>query len=328
MNERSAGPKLVLILSESWTLCEPRALRELVGLAAVAERAGVDGVMVGEHVVLGPGADAKGVPANPRDWLDEENHPLDYPHPSGLHILGAMAAVTSRLRLVAAALITPFRHPLVIAKELATVDLISEGRLIFLPSVSWQREEYAALGVPFDQRGEILDEQLAVFERCWREDPVAHAGKHFQFDPVHFQPKAWRPGGPELWIGGGRLHKAALRRAVRFGSGYFPTVPPPAEDVERLRGALREAGRDPRSFEVGALAGTDTPFPGPDAVKPLAATIESLADDLMAGVTTVFLKPSQFIDEPSQLPDFCREALAMLARLGQDVGGTDRAPRP
>ena len=136
---------------------------------------------------------------------------------------------------------------------------------------------------------------------------------------MHFQPKAWRPDGPVLWIGS-TLHRAALRRAVRYGSGYFPVETPPREDLDRLYAALRDAGRDTESYEIGALAGTDTPFPGPDEVKPLGATIEAASELLTAGVTTVFLKPSQFIDDSSQLEEFSRDALGMLAELAREIG--------
>ena len=154
------APKLVLILSETWTMTDPRDLRRLVRYAAEAEEAGFDAVMFGEHVVMGPHSDYKGQPDNPRDWSMAGNQSPMFPHPSGLHLLSAISSVTSKISLLAASVISPLRHPLPLAKDLATIDLLAEGRLIVMPTVSWQEEEYAALNTPFHQRGAILDEQL------------------------------------------------------------------------------------------------------------------------------------------------------------------------
>src|SRR5690349_22293961 len=102
--------------------------------------------MISEHIVLGPSAGANGVMANPREYALPGNQDPATPWPSSLPLLSAIAAVTSRIRLVAGAVLAPLRHPLILAKELATVDLLSEGRLVVLPSVSWSRDEYTALG--------------------------------------------------------------------------------------------------------------------------------------------------------------------------------------
>ncbi len=117
-------PRLVLVLSENHTLVPPRDLRGLVEVAVEAERAGFDGVMVSEHIVLGRGADADGVPANPRDYALPGNQDPATPWPSSLLLLAAVASATTRLRLIASAVIPPLRHPLLIAKDLATLDLL------------------------------------------------------------------------------------------------------------------------------------------------------------------------------------------------------------
>ena len=117
--------------------------------ARVAEDTGFDAVMISEHVVLGPDASANGVMGNPRDYAMPGNQDPEMPWPNSLMLLSAMASVTQRLRLVAGAIIAPLRHPLLLARELGTLDLISEGRLVVQPTVSWSRDEYAALGVPF-----------------------------------------------------------------------------------------------------------------------------------------------------------------------------------
>ena len=87
-------------------------------------------------------------------------------------------------------MLAPLRHPLLLARELGTLDLISEGRLVVQPSVSWSRDEYAALGVPFAERGRILDEQLAVMDLVFRESPASHHGRYFDFDDIYLEPKA------------------------------------------------------------------------------------------------------------------------------------------
>jgi len=163
---------------------------DLVTFAIEAERAGLDAVMVSEHVVLGPSADAAGLPENPRDYALPGNQDPATPWPSPLVLLSAVAAATTRIRLVAGALISPLRHPLASAKDLATLDRLSGGRLVVQPTVSWHRDEYDALGVPFGQRGEILDEQLEIWAKAWRGSPVNHDGKHYSFGPIWVEPLA------------------------------------------------------------------------------------------------------------------------------------------
>ena len=306
-------PKLVLVLSESWTLTPPHDLRALVRLAVEAEAAGVDGVMVSEHVVLGRDSDAGGVPPNPREYALPGNQDPATPWPSSLLLLGAIAAATTRLRLIAGAVIAPLRHPLLLAKELATLDLLSEGRLVVQPTVSWHRAEYEALGVPFGARGELLDEHLAAWEVVWRETPASFGGCHYRFSDVYVEPKPYRPGGPTLWFGGSTLHGRLLRRIVRYGHGFNPLGRPQPEDLERLRTAMEAAGRDAGELEL--VGGTRATFPDPTGVADLAQALESIPDQLAQGFTTFCFKPSQFTDDPSQVGPLCREVVARVAAL-------------
>jgi alkanesulfonate monooxygenase SsuD/methylene tetrahydromethanopterin reductase-like flavin-dependent oxidoreductase (luciferase family) len=192
---------------------------DLVRFAVEAERAGIDGVMVSEHIVLGPSADEAGRPDNPRDYALPGNQDPASPWPSPLVLLSAVAAATSRVRLVAGALISPLRHPLVTAKDLATLDRLSGGRLIVQPTVSWHRDEYDALGVPFGRRGDILDEQLEIWAKAWSGSPVAHQGNHCSFGKIWVEPQPARPGGPALWFGGSSLHSRPPRAVIITGGG-------------------------------------------------------------------------------------------------------------
>src|SRR5256885_7461003 len=168
-----ATARTVLVLSENWTMVSPRDLPALVQLACDAEQAGVDTVMLSEHVVLGPDSSAAGLMGNPRDYAAPGNQDPATPWPDSIVLGSAIAASTSRIRIALAAVIAPLRHPLLLAHQLATLDLLSEGRLIVQPTVSWHEDEYRALGVPFHQRGVILDEQLEAMSRAWRETPAA-----------------------------------------------------------------------------------------------------------------------------------------------------------
>ena len=256
-------PKLILILSENWTMTSARDLPSLVRFSVEAEEAGFDAVMVSEHVVLGPGADADGLPANPRDYALPGNQDPSTPWPSSLLLLAAVAAATSRLRLVAGAIIPPLRHPLLLAKDLATLDLLSEGRLVVQPTVSWHRAEYDALGVPFASRGALLDEHLAAWSVLWRDSPASFEGTHYRFRDAFLEPKPFRPDGPTLWFGGSSLHERLLRRIVRYGSGFNPLGRATPEALDRLRAAMADAGRSMDELEM--VGGTRGAFPDPTA---------------------------------------------------------------
>ena len=301
------APKLVLVLSENWTLTPPHDLRALVRMAAEAEEAGFDAVMLSEHVVLGPAADADGLMANPRDYALPGNQDPATPWPSSVVLLSAIAAATTRLRLVAAAIIVPLRHPLLLAKELATLDLLSEGRLVVQPIVSWHEPEYEALGVPWRARGALLDEHLAAWEVLWRDTPASFAGTHYSFDDVYFEPKPYRPGGPVLWFGGGSLHPALLRRLVRYGSGFHPLGQPAPDELERLRAAMAEAGRDFEQLElVGGVRGR---FPDPASTADLDEALAAIPKQLERGFTSICIKPSQYLDDIRGFAPWCREVV-------------------
>ncbi len=299
--------RLLMILSENWTLASGRDLPELVRWARVAEDAGFDAVMLSEHVVLGPDASAGGVMGNPRDYAMPGNQDPDMPWPNSLMLLSAMASVTERLRLVAGAIIAPLRHPLLLARELGTLDLISEGRLVVQPTVSWSRDEYAALGVPFAKRGKILDEQLEVLRLAWRGGPFSFHGEHFAFEDVTLEPRAYRPEGPRLWFGGQGMSPPLLRRLVRHGHGFHPLGVPGPEDVARLAQGMAEAGRDLAELEL--VGGTRAVFPDDESTADLGLAMEPIREQIESGFTTFCVKPSQFIDDVSQLPGFCRDVV-------------------
>lgn len=300
-------PRMLLILSENWTLTDGRSLPDLVRWAREAEDAGFDAVMLSEHLVLGPDAGADGVMSNPRAYAMPGNQDPATPWPSSLVLLSAIAAATTRIRLVASAVIAPLRHPLLLARELGTLDLVSQGRLVVQPNVSWSRDEYAALGVPFTERGRILDEQLEVMELVWRETPASYAGEYFSFDDVYLEPKAWHADGPRLWFGGQRAHGAVLRRLVRHGHGFHPLGRPTDEDLATVASAMSEAGRSVSGLEM--VGGVRAVFPDDDSCADIGQAMEAIPDQWARGFGTFCVKPSQFIDDQSQMAAFCRDVV-------------------
>lgn len=305
--------RLVHVLSENWTLTPPRDLRALVRMAQEAEEAGFDAVMVSEHVALGRGADARGVMPNARDYALPGNQDPAMPWPSSLVLLSAIAAATTTLRLAASAIIAPLRHPLLLAKDLATLDLLAEGRLVVQPTVSWHEREYAALGVPWNARGALLDEHLEAWRAAWGPSPASFAGRHYAFEEVWCEPKPFRPDGVRLWFGSSTLHDRLLRRLVRYGHGWNPLGRPGDGDLERLRRALAQAGRDPEELEL--VGGTRGRFPDPDSVADLDEALAAIPAQVERGFTSICVKPSQFLDDPSRHAAWCREVVARVDAL-------------
>jgi alkanesulfonate monooxygenase SsuD/methylene tetrahydromethanopterin reductase-like flavin-dependent oxidoreductase (luciferase family) len=235
------------------------------------------------------------------------------PWPSSLVLLPAISAATTRLRLAACAVIAPLRHPLLLARELGTLDLLSEGRLVVQPTVSWHRDEYEALGVPFERRGALLDEHLAAWEAVWAGSPASFHGEHYAFDDVYLEPKAWRPDGPRLWLGGQSVHPRLLRRIVRYAHGFHPLGQPSQEDMATLRAGLADAGRDLSELEL--VGGMRAVFPDDDSPSPLEPALASLPAQIARGFTTFCIKPSQFVDEMARYPAWCREVVERMKEL-------------
>ena len=195
----------------------PEAIRRA---AVQAEELGLADVWVSEHIIL-----PKGAPYPPSALFYEPIMSLTW-----------AAAFTSRIRLGTSVLVLPMRHPVPLAKELATLQGLSGGRLILGAGVGWLQEEYAALGVPFQERGRRMDEGIALMRRLWSDDPVSFETKHI--DAVISEMRMLPHPDPAIpiWIGG--ISEAALQRAIRVGDGWHGTRLAPAEAapvVARLR---------------------------------------------------------------------------------------------
>ena len=306
-------PRLVSVLTENWTLTDPRDLTSLIRMAQEAEDAGFDMVMVSDHIVMGPSAGSAGRMDNPRDYAMPGNQDPATPWPASLILLAAIAAATTRIRIGAVALIAPLRHPLALAKDLATLDLLSDGRLVVQPTVSWHRDEYAALGVDFHSRGRMLDEHLQIWHQAWQPSPASFEGEFFSFHDVYVDPKPSAPSGPTLWFGGQGVSEPIVRRLAEYGSGYHPLGRIDAPHMESLRQALEPFSRTPDEFEL--VGGTRVEFPSPHECAPLEPALDEIPRQMALGLTTFCIKPSIFIDDRSAHASFCREVVARVDQL-------------
>ncbi|MFV0294699.1 MAG: TIGR03619 family F420-dependent LLM class oxidoreductase, partial [Hyphomicrobiaceae bacterium] len=172
-----------------------------------------------------------------------------------------LAAATSRLRLLTSVLVVPHRPAMLTAKMLATIDVLSRGRLIVGAGAGWMKEEFGALGANFADRGAVTDETLAACLALWTEERPAFQGKYVKFDPVIFEPKPVQKPHPPLWIGG--ESPPAIRRAIKYGTCWYPgsnsqTVPldTPARlaaGISLVRNQCEASERDPRTLGITLL---------------------------------------------------------------------------
>ena len=306
---------VVLVLLEQWTLTPERDLRALVQMAVAAEAAGVETVMLSDHVLLTPAAGAQGRMANPRDYAAPGNQDPYTPWPDSIVLASAIAAATNRIRIALSAVILPLRHPLQLATQLATLDLLSEGRLIVQPTVSWLEQEYLAMGVPFHSRGRILDEQLAILRLVWSQSPASFAGEFFSFDDVYIEPKCSRVEGPQMWFGGQHVHPAILRRLVEYGHGFHPFGTPTLEELETIRGAMQAGGRNPDLIEM--IGGIRPRFRSDDKPGDLEEAMAAIPAKLAEGYSSICFKPSQYTDDPAEVSDLCRRMVAAVNAAAQ-----------
>ncbi|MGH7353652.1 MAG: LLM class F420-dependent oxidoreductase [Candidatus Rokuibacteriota bacterium] len=252
-----------------------------VALAQAAEAAGFDSIWTVEHVVV-PRDYQSRYPYSPSGRMGSGLE--DFPVPDPLIWLAYIASATRTIKLGTAILILPQRNPVVTAKAVATLDHLAGGRRVLLGvGVGWLAEEFAALGVPFEDRGPRTDEYVAAMRALWSQECASYKGRFVSFDHVFCRPL---PAARRIPIIVGGDSRAAARRAGRLGDGYFPARGAPTELFDEMRRAAVEAGRNPAEIEITVAA------------PPEPAEIEALAE---LGVTRVAVPVSAAAGLPAQV---------------------------
>lgn len=244
-------------------------------VAATAERCGFATLWVGEHVVMVDESDSHypysddgriAISADV-DWLDP------------LITLSFAAAATNRIELATGVLLLPEHNPVIMAKQAASLDRMTGGRLSLGVGVGWSKEEYDALGVPFEGRGRRLTEYVAAMRTLWRDDVASFSGEFVSFDRVRVNPK---PHGRSIPVVLGGNSDAALRRVAEWGDGWYgfnlADVEEAAFRASKLRSLCREVGRDPTDLRLAVSL--QDPVPA-DATRLADAGIDELV--LVAG---------------------------------------------
>jgi probable F420-dependent oxidoreductase len=289
---------------------------QVLTIAVTAEKLRYSSVFVTDHIVLPASTARSTYPYSPTGQFPGGSR-QDYLEP--LTMMAYLARATTRLRLGTSVLVMPYRHPLLVAKMLATIDVLSRGRVILGAGVGWLREEFEAVGAPaFEDRGSVTDESLRLMRAAWTTDPVVFEGRHYKVHDVHALPKPVQRGGIPIWIGGHT--DAAVRRAGRLGDGWHPIgqrppamVPPDeyAAKAERLRAAAREAGRDPAAITLSLrvpMAVRPARAKAPAGERPLfQGTAAEVARDVQAYAD---LGVSHFVFDPVT-PDLKAYLMAM-----------------
>lgn len=256
----------------------------LRGWAETVEGLGFDLLMVSDHVVITPDV--------------AEQYPAPFYEP--FTTLSWLAGITTRVRLGTTVLIVPYRHPLLTARMAANLQQLSGGRLVLGVGVGWARQEFEALGVPYERRGALTDDHLTVMRRAWQNDDD------------------YRAGNIPIWVGGGS--DAALRRAVLLGDAWHPlrfTLPWLEERTERLAAVAEQLGRPvPELAPRVLLRITDTPVTGEDR-RACEGTLDQIMDDLdrlrRMGAQTVLLDPYQGDPDETRHPQRAWNMLETVA---------------
>lgn len=217
----------------------------MIRIAQAVEAAGLESVWTGEHVVL-PDPRVAPSPSEPQTpFLD--------PAIALSHIAGH----TSRIRLGTGVIILPQRNPVVLAKELASVDVVSNGRLIFGLGAGYLEPEFRAIGAPFDERGAVTDESIEVLKALWTMEKPAYEGRFFSFTRVDAQPRPVQKPHPPIVVGG--MSRVAARRAARYGNGWYGFATDVDATARSLRWIEEYVAKGERPSDLGDIEISVTP---------------------------------------------------------------------
>lgn len=216
----------------------------LLQMARAAEDLGWDSVWTSDHIVI------------PRPHTDRFTATFY----DIIATVAFVAARTSRVRLGTSVLLLPYRHPVLLAKQVATLDALSKGRTIVGVAPGWMEKEFEILGVPHRGRGALHDETLRAMIKIWTSEDTAFAGEHYRFPAFEFAPRPVQKPYPPIWIGGN--DRRALRRTVELGTGWHPitslriglTLEELAERIQELRRLAEMHGRDVRDITLSLRA--------------------------------------------------------------------------
>ncbi|MBI3246890.1 MAG: LLM class F420-dependent oxidoreductase [Deltaproteobacteria bacterium] len=223
---------------------------DYIGIAQQAEALGFSSVWLGDHIVI-PEEISSPYPYT-RDG--SVGFARDIPWPDPFVLLAALAVATKTIRLGTSVAIIPYRNPLHVAKAVATVDLVSHGRYLFGVGIGWLKEEFDALGEPFNERAARTREYLQVMKAIWSGEVAKFQGKYFSFPDLHTNPLPVQKPHPPIIFGGEST--AALKRIADLGDGWQPG-PIPLDDFRERRGQLKilleERGRDLSQLQISMI---------------------------------------------------------------------------
>lgn len=225
---------------------------DLIRFVQRAEELGFFCVTVADHIVIPRNI------ASPYPYTLDKKYPGKGHHLEQMTVMSFLAGATQRIRLVTSVMIIPYRHPVVVAKMLSTLDFLSHGRVILGLGVGWMKEEFQLVGaLRFEGRGRVTDEYIKAFKELWTKENPTFEGIYCNFSELIFLPKPVQKPHIPIWIGG--HSNQALRRAAELGDGWHPiggvpTVPLEPEDLERRLEKLAEyaqaVGRNPKEIRV------------------------------------------------------------------------------
>ena len=303
------APTLSIGLANYGSTFAPGEWKRFADLGRAADDAGADRVIAVDHVVMGNHTD--------KYVWGKFPVPPDAPWFEPLTMLTAIAAVTTRVRLATGILIVPLRPPALLAKQVATLDQLSGGRVDLGVGTGWQREEYDAQGLPFEQRGQLLTDALGACRALWRDTPASFTSPTLSFADIYCEPKPLQPGGVPVWVAG-TLNKRNLDRLVRYGDAWIPimgeTVDGIAAGTKTVRDALQAAGRDASTLQVQAPLRIER---GDDGRPDIAPSMASVGELLGAGATDIQVPLRAFCadiaDAPAVMSELVRRFRAGIA---------------
>ncbi|MGE0826676.1 MAG: LLM class F420-dependent oxidoreductase [Candidatus Binatia bacterium] len=281
-----------IVLPHFGSFAREDATQRVVAAAEAAEALGYSTIWVVDHVVF---------PAKMEGYAFNPNDPMLEP----MTVLAALALKTKSVKLGTAVLVLPYRHPLYTAKTLATIDVLSGGRLVVGVGAGWLEGEFNAFGVPITERGGRTNETIDSMKILWTEETASYSGKHFQFSEVKCLPQPLQKPRPPILIGG--MTKGALQRVARRGDGWIAMGKSP-DDLKAPFDTLREltvkANRKPEELQINML---------PLATPSLDQVIQDSPRYAELGVHHLYLSFRAWTSDFSQL-------MELMARFTREVG--------